>query len=337
MGNDIKVKYFFRKPFRGNFSIEELFGLIQRSLPENISFSSYHMRYYSKGIIKRFLNGFWAMRNQSEVNHITGDVNYIALFLNKKKTILTIHDIEILKRSHGLKYKFIKFFWFQLPAKRLNYITVISENTKKELVQEIDIDPIKVMVIYDCISPSIKFNPKNFNKENTNILHIGTKHNKNLENTIRAIDGLDVNLSILGDLNAQQIVLLEKHNIKYQNFSNLTYEEVIQQYNKADMVTFVSTSEGFGLPIIEANAVGRPIITGNNTSMPEIAGNAALLADPYNVEEMRAGILRIIEDDKFRQQLIENGQKNVKRFLPDQIVKQFEELYIQIKNENLNR
>lgn len=334
MSSKIKVRYFFRKPFKGNFSIEELFDLIQHSLSENISFSSYHMRYFSKGIVKRFLNGFLAMLNQSEVNHITGDVNYIALFLNKKKTILTIHDIEILKRSKGLKYKFIKLFWFQLPAKRLNYITVISENTKKELVTEININPAKVKVIYDCISPNIKFRPKTFNKENTNILHIGTKHNKNLENTIKAIAGLDVNLSILGDLKTNQRALLDKHNIKFQNFSNLKYNEVIELYYKADMVTFVSTSEGFGLPIIEANAVGRPIITGNNTSMPEIAADAALMADPYNVEEMRMGILRIIEDDEYREKLIKNGQENVKRFLPNQIVKQFEELYVQIVNNS---
>jgi glycosyltransferase involved in cell wall biosynthesis len=56
---------------------------------------------------------------------------------------------------------------------------------------------------------------------------------------------------------------------------------VINEYNKSDILAFVSTSEGFGMPILEANAVGRVVVTSNITSMPEVANNAAHYVNPF--------------------------------------------------------
>lgn len=330
MKEELKVTYYYRKPFEGNFSIEELFGLIQKSLPNTISYTVYKMKYYSKGFIKRFLNGFLAMFKQGTINHITGDINYIAFFLKKRKTILTIHDLEVLKRNKGLKYKIIKFFWFTVPCRRAKFVTVISESTRKDLLEEVNINAEKVKVVYDCISSEIEFCKKDFNAGKPRILHIGTKHNKNLENTIKALAGLNVQLLILGRLQTAQEQLLKDFNIDHKNFYNLDYKEVLNLYKESDLLSFVSISEGFGLPIIEANAIGRPVITSNTTSMPEIAGEAALIVDPFSVDEIRNGISEIIQDDKLRNSLIDKGKENVKRFLPEQIVKQYTHLYAKI-------
>ena len=156
---------------------------------------------------------------------------------------------------------------------------------------------------------------------------MGTAHNKNLENIIPAIKGLNVKLTILGNLKEHQKELLKNSGIDYENVFNLDYKDVIKQYENADLVTFASSYEGFGLPIIEANGIGRPVIAGNNTSMPEVAGNAAILVDSNNVEEIRASIIKIIEDDKFRNDLINKGKENVKRFLPIFIAQKYAELY----------
>lgn len=328
----INVVYFFRKPFTDYFSIEELFGFIQKGLPENIEFSNYYLKRASKGFKNRFLSCFEVIGNQGQINHITGDVHFIAFLMKKRRTVLTIHDLEVLKRLSGMARKIIKLFWFTLPAKRVGYITVISEFTKQELLKEIHINPDKVVVIHDCVAPSIKYVPKKFNTEKPNILHIGTAHNKNLERLIEAISGLPVKLTILGHLKGHHPELLKKHNIEYENYFNLPFQEVVKRYQEADLVSFCSLYEGFGLPIIEANATGRPVITSNRTSMPEVAGDAALLVDPENVAEIREAILKIIHDEKLRNELIEKGLNNVKRFSKEFIGQKFADLYEKMLN-----
>jgi glycosyltransferase involved in cell wall biosynthesis len=93
------------------------------------------------------------------------------------------------------------------------------------------------------------------------------------------------------------------------------------------MVVFVSTYEGFGLPIVEANATGRPVITSNICSMPEIAGSAACLVDPSDCSSIRQGILRVMNDDGYRAGLVAMGFDNVKRFRASLIAAQYAELY----------
>jgi glycosyltransferase involved in cell wall biosynthesis len=323
----INVIYFFRKPFTDYFSIEELFGFIQSGLPENIEHQNYYLKRPSKGILDRLKSCIEVIGNQGDVNHITGDVHFIALFMKKNKTVLTIHDLEVLKRLKGLSRAFVKFFWFSMPASRVRFITVISAFTKTELLKVVNIDPEKVIVVHNCISPAIKPHPLVFNTEKPNILHIGTAHNKNLERLIEAINGMEVKLTILGHLRDNHKILLEKYKIDFENFFNLPYEHVILRYKKADIVSFVSLYEGFGMPIIEANAVGRPVITSNRTSMPEVAGDAALIVDPENIEEIRNAIKLIIENQELRNKLIEKGLQNVKRFTPEAIAIQYSRLY----------
>lgn len=331
------IVYFFRKPFTDYFSIEELFGFIQSALPSDIHSTNYYLKNPSKGIVKRMASCFEVINKQGDVNHITGDVHFIALFMKKKQTVLTIHDLEVLKRLKGISRFIIKFFWFTLPSKRVRYITVISEFTKQELLKIIKINPDKVKVIHNAISPAIKYHHKEFNKSKPNILHVGTAHNKNLERLIEAISGLNVKLTILGHLREHQTQLLEKYKIDFENYFSLPYQHVIKRYQEADIVSFVSLYEGFGLPIIEANAIGRPVITSTVTSMPEVAGNAALLVEPTNVSEIRNAIVKIIENESVRNNLIEAGKENVKRFLPANIAEKYAALYRKMISEPITK
>lgn len=98
------------------------------------------------------------------------------------------------------------------------------------------------------------------------------------------------------------------------------------------MVMFVSTFEGFGLPVIEAQGTGRPLITSNIQPMKEVAGDAAYFADPFDTSSIRNGVLKIIHDQHYRQSLIEKGLMNVKRFAPEKIAMQYQELYKKVQN-----
>jgi glycosyltransferase involved in cell wall biosynthesis len=109
----------------------------------------------------------------------------------------------------------------------------------------------------------------------------------------------------------------------------LSKSELLETYQKSDILFFASTYEGFGLPIIEAQACGIPVITSNFGSMQEITenGQSAHLVDPTSVPEITAGIHKIVNDDVYRLRLIENGFVNSKRFSNDVIAMHYWELY----------
>ena len=77
---------------------------------------------------------------------------------------------------------------------------------------------------------------------------------------------------------------------------------------------YPSLFEGFGLPVLEAQSYGVPVMTSTNSSLPEVAGDAALLVDPTDVDAIAAAMLRLSQDEALRQQLIEAGYANVRRF-----------------------
>lgn len=107
----------------------------------------------------------------------------------------------------------------------------------------------------------------------------------------------------------------------------LTDEELVQAYRRCDMVVFASLYEGFGLPILEAQAMGRPVITSNFGAMREAAGGGALLVDPYSVEAIREAVLRITREPALREDLIAKGRENAERFRAEAVAARYGELY----------
>lgn len=82
----------------------------------------------------------------------------------------------------------------------------------------------------------------------------------------------------------------------------------------AALLAFPSLYEGFGFPILEAQAAGVPVLTSNTSSCPEVAGSGALLVDPLDVADIAAGLRRLLVDDALRAQLVQQGRNNLRRF-----------------------
>jgi glycosyltransferase involved in cell wall biosynthesis len=267
------------------------------------------------------------MVSGGEINHITGDIHFISLLLPKRRTILTIHDIQSLQSSNFLKSFILKLFWITLPVKSVQIVTTVSQATRDELRRVVDVPEHKIKIVYDPVSPAFKPVAKPFNRTEPVILQIGTKANKNLYRLIEALKNVPCKLDIVGRLNADILSALERSGVNYVNSFNLTQAQLISKYEECDIVSFVSLYEGFGMPIIEANSVGRVVITSSVSSMPEIAGDSAHFVDPLDVSSIKAGILCVIENTQYRDTLITNGFKNAKRFDAVAIAEAYTALY----------
>lgn len=90
--------------------------------------------------------------------------------------------------------------------------------------------------------------------------------------------------------------------------------EKVGLYEHALALVFCSLYEGFGLPVLEAQTLGVPVLTSRTSSLPEVAGSGAILVDPQSVDEIAAGLAKLVDDDELRQQIIAAGYHNLHRF-----------------------
>jgi len=321
------VTHFQRRPQSGQVSVERVFAAVRAKMPSDIKCRVFVSRFVSRGLRRRVYNMLEAVCQQGDVNHITGDVHFLTLLLRKSRTLLTIHDCASLERLKGVRRAILRWFWYSLPIARSAVVAVISESAKAELMRHVDCPVDKVRVISSCISEEFTAEPKAFNAACPQILQVGTGANKNLLRVAEALSGISCEWQIVGNLTREQEAVLRSFNLKYRALGVLDEPGVRAAYGACDMLVFASTYEGFGLPILEANAVGRPMVTSNILSMPEVAGDAACLVDPFDPLSIRAGILRVINDADYRSQLVANGFQNVARFSAEKVARQYAEIY----------
>lgn len=329
----MQVTYFFRKPQSQYHSIERVFNLIINHLPDYVDAKVYNLKKGEKGFVSRFRALIETRKNKGVINHITGDISYIALALPRKGLVITYHDLESLLRNDGFKSNLLKFFWVTLPARRAKAVTVISEHTKKQLMEWSGINEDKIYVITNPLPEGFKYIPKTGIHDIPSFLVIGTKYNKNLEGIIDAVEGLKCNLIIAGHLSESQRDLLFRKSIVYENLVGATDQQIIEAYKKCDLLCFPSFYEGFGMPIIEAQATGRPVITSCFGAMMEVAGEGAYLVDPYDSADIRRGIVKVLEDGALRTQLVSKGLENAARFDPESLAMKYVEIYKKISDE----
>ena len=242
------------------------------------------------------------------------------------KSILTIHDLVFLHNAKNPIKRFYKWlFWLYFPIKLSNKVICISSETKKNILKSIKTD--KLMVIPNPVDPMITYKPKLFNSARPIILHIGTGWNKNLVKVVESLNGISCHLRIVGVLSEIQKKILKCTNIEYSNAINLSDSEIYQEYINCDIVSFPSIYEGFGMPIIEGQATGRSVLTSKIEPLLEVSGNAAAYVNPNDLESIRNGFVKLIEDQEYRNKCIQMGLENVKRYNVKILAKRYLDVY----------
>lgn len=337
-----ELNFFYRKPNSSFFSIEKVFKNIGLSIglisEGSIRVNEVYMPHFSK-LWKLPFNILYARKRQKEINHITGDIHYAILgFSNRNINVLTIHDCVLLKRfsRFDLRFWIIKWLWYDLPARKADCITVISEQTKKELLQFVPGVSQKVKVVPNFIDPLFMPVHKLFSSDNPILLFVGTTPNKNLNRLCEAIAGMNVTLRIVGALSKAQLEKLNLHSIVFVQFTGLSDAELRELYCSSDMIVFPTLYEGFGLPILEAQATGRPILTSNRPPMNIVSGNGACLVDPYSVSSIREGIENIIFNKEYRDALVLNGYNNVKCYSLEKVSGEYINIYQDLLKKKLS-
>lgn len=329
----IPVIHFQRRSRPGfNFSIESIFENLRCRLKDTVDFTVATSSYFNDGYASKILNIVQAAfrSKKNAIAHITGEVHFLNLLMPGKNVLLTIHDCRFMERKTGLAKNMMGWLYLEQPVKKAALVTVISESTKAEVLRYTSCPAEKIMVIPNSVDDIFRPAPKTFNKDCPVILQVGAASNKNLGRLAEALKGIRCRLVVIGDVSAPDLKKLQGNSVDFLIKNNLTKEQLYQEYVSADMLAFASTYEGFGMPVIEANCVERAVLTSNISSLPEVAGNAACLVNPYSVEAIRKGLLSIIEDDGYRQQLIENGKQNRLRFNGNTIADAYYQVYKKI-------
>lgn len=261
-----------------------------------------------------------------------GPANYLPFFY-KGKSVITIHDLAIYSNPEWFPSGqwFSKRFLVPSSIKKANKIFAVSKFTKQDVIKLFGVAENKVDVVYegltDNMSGKIEEGFENVSRKfglekNKYLLFLGTlEPRKNLRMLIEAYFRIkkfhpDIKLVLGGKIgwNSEKILKDSKtvHGVVITEY--LTKEEKWMLLKNALVLAFPSLFEGFGLPILEAQSVGVPVLTSNTSSMPEVGGDSALYVDPEDLKSIAEGLLKIIEDEELRKELISKGHENVKRF-----------------------
>lgn len=274
--------------------------------------------------------------------------------------IYTIHDLVPLRLPHTtLDNK--KYFYRLLTAlaRTADHIVTVSEYSRRDIIEHLGIDERRVTNTYQAVDIPPHLTARRDNEVADDLAKLfglefggyflfygAIEPKKNVSRLIDAYaaSGSKLPLILAGGGGWQNRTELRKiRDDRFVNFRidgdivrrqrqvrRLEYlpgDQLITLIRGARALLFPSIYEGFGLPVIEAMALGTPVVTSNVSSLPEVAGDAALLVDPYSVDDIARAIRSIEADADLRGALAQRGRKQAKKFSPSAYDERLRQLY----------
>lgn len=284
----------------------------------------------SNGLVRNFYSIPKALsKDKPDIAHLL----FILPFIVEVLAVLTVHDLfYVHQRDVGIYNRLIgQLTTWSIP--RAGKVITISEYSRQDILNFCGVDPSHVISI--PLGTDGRFAPVNdtaavrdkLGITRDYILYVGRTEDprKNLATLIDAYSALrkkgqiDEQLVIAGRHGPGTEILfrkIEEYGLRdHVLLPGIVHEEDLAPLlSGATIFVYVSSFEGFGLPVLEAMACGTPVITSSGTSLAEVAGDAAMMVTPGNVEELEQAINRLRSDRFLRESLRKKGLERVPRY-----------------------
>ena len=266
------------------------------------------------------------------------------------KMITTIHDIIPLVFREGYPGEVLEGLESNIRRvlRESSLILADSRHTKKDLEEQFSPEPGKIRVLYPGRDESLKpvdnraeilaYLKKKYGIDRKFILFTGTiEKRKNVKGLLEAFFDLKRENKIphilvitgmrgWGGEPALDLLEASKQKGDVRMAGYVRREDLIALYNASDLFVYPSFYEGFGLPILEAFSCGVPVITASTTSCGEIAGEAAYTIDPNDIDSLKKGICRMLNDKALRMDLRAKAFERVKAFSWERTANEFKKM-----------
>lgn len=247
--------------------------------------------------------------------------------------VIVIHDASVFRYPRTFSKRFVAFYRLQMKtAKRRSRLLITdSEFSKRELETFIELGDRKIEVVY-CGSDHISSEINRSIPENQVVVIGSLAPRKNLLQVVPALAEAGYLVRVVGASGSKRIFGSSKtpenwtsDNIKLMG--RLSDNEVIDELKRSIALIFPSLYEGFGLPLVEAQATGTPVVCSSAASLTEIGQDSALYFDPLSHKDAVIQVNRLKFDSQLREEIISKGLENVKRFQWHQAGAEYSQLF----------
>jgi glycosyltransferase involved in cell wall biosynthesis len=261
--------------------------------------------------------------------------------VKKSKSVITVYDM-IHEKFMKWDTKFIKIK--AEAIKNADHIMCISEHTRKDLLEMLDIAPEKVSTVYlghsfestvELQSSSLISHPY--------ILYVGSRKSlhKNFSNLLKAYainQQLKDNFRLVcfghRPFSQKETDLMKNLGLSEKNVLHFSGDDTVlaEMYSHASAFVYPSLYEGFGIPPLEAMSLNCPVVCSNASSIPEVVGSAGEYFDPYEIESISQAIERVVFSSERQSELIEKGKERINVFSWDKCAYETSSIYRQLIN-----
>ncbi|WMP18894.1 glycosyltransferase family 4 protein [Thiothrix lacustris] len=268
---------------------------------------------------------------------------YSKQFPRKKPKVITIHDMIPEKFPQETDRKSIISARKRYAITNANHIICVSQHTRQDLMEIYNIPSEKVSVIYHGWEYS---NQQTLNTSRANppdrpyLLYVGQRDAyKNFTTLLKAYANdlyLRTNYQLIcfggRDFNHNEQKSFENYKLTSNQIIRLEgNDSLLQQlYRHASVFVYPSHYEGFGMPILEAMSHDCPVACANTSSLPEVAGQAAAFFDANDIESIQNSIHKIINNENYRNILIQAGKERLNHFSWDKCANETLDVYKQV-------